>query len=248
MVGAAATPSTGMKLKVDIWSLFDLFGPGCAACGLPAERCGSLCAGCHADLPWLRGRGYCPDAIGGRSVGAIAPPTAAPPTAIAPPTRGLAACAYAFPVDALVQQLKFGGRLPVARPLGRLLAEAARERGGRLPQALVPVPLHPARERRRGFNQAEAIAQAVSHELGIPLRTDALRRIRDTPAQSGLDLAARQRNLRDAFAVVAGASLPAHVALIDDVITSGSTMAALTTLLRAHGVQHIEAWTVARTL
>lgn len=180
--------------------------------------------------------------------------------------RTLAACAYAFPIDALVQQLKFGGRLPLARPLGRLLADAVRRDalradgfrgaalagdalagdGHPLPAALLPVPLHPVRERQRGFNQAEAIARVTAAELRIPLLTGVVRRRRDTPAQSGLDLAARQRNLQGAFTVCG--PLPAHVALIDDVITTGSTMAAMATVLRRHGVARVDAWAVARTL
>lgn len=243
MVGAASKSSTVMEFKVDIWSIFDLIAPSCPACGLAAGRCGSLCAGCEADLPALRSP--CPrcglPATGGACTGHHDPAV----------ERTLAACAYAFPVDALVQQLKFGGRLPLARPLGRLLANAVRRdarpgAAGPLPAALLPVPLHPSRERQRGFNQAEAIARAAATELRIPLLAGAVHRRRDTPAQSGLDLAARRRNLQGAFTV--SEPLPAHIALVDDVITTGSTMAALASVLQAHGVRRVDAWAVARTL
>lgn len=242
-----------MKFQVNIWPIFDLVAPCCAACGLATDRCGSLCAGCTRDLPALQnpcprcglpaaGTGLAGDAGDGAGC------TGAHDPAV---HRTLAACAYAFPLDALVQQLKFGGRLPLARPLGRLLADAVRREtglrdGNPLPAALLPVPLHPARERQRGFNQAEAIARVVATEMRIPLLADAVRRRRDTPAQSGLDLAARRRNLQGAFTV--RGPLPAHVALVDDVITTGSTMAALATVLRRRGVARVEAWAVARTL
>lgn len=256
-----------MKNKINRWSLFDLFAPACAACGLGhAGGVGRLCAGCTADLPLLQevpapsrrrranDDALAPDPGRERSVGAPAVPATV-----------IAACAYAFPVDRLVQQLKFGGRLPLARPLGHLLADAVLEQGrqvversrlkplpretvGRemLPQVLVPVPLHPARERQRGFNQAEAIARVVGRELGIPVAARAVARQRDTSAQSGLGLDQRRRNLRHAF-ILRGV-LPPHVALVDDVMTTGSTLAAVAEVLRAGGVRHIEAWVVAKTL
>ncbi len=227
MVGAAPAPSTQMKFKVYGWSLFDLVAPACAGCGMahPAGV-GQLCAGCEADMP------------------------AAPHDADV-----IAACAYAFPVDTLIQRLKFDGQLPLARPLGHLLAHAVRVQrphDAPLPQALIPVPLHPARERQRGFNQAEAIARVVGRELAIPVCSRAVARLRNTSAQSGLDLEKRRRNLQRAFALQLNFTrqvpLLTHVAVIDDVVTTGSTLAALAGVLRAGGVRHIETWVVAKTL
>lgn len=167
-----------------------------------------------------------------------------------PPLTGIAvaATAYGFPIDSLVQQLKFGGRQPVARVLGDLLADTVRDRYRELtlPSALVPVPLHPARQRQRGFNQAERIAAAAGATLGIPVLRDAVQRLRATPAQSGLDLRQRRRNLRNAFRVTG--ELPAHVAIVDDVVTTGSTLLALGRTLHDAGVTRIDAWAVARTL
>lgn len=167
-----------------------------------------------------------------------------------PPLPGIvvAATAYGFPIDSLVQQLKFGGRQPVARVLGELLADTARARycGYTLPAALVPVPLHPGRQRQRGFNQAERIAAASGAALGIPVLRDAVQRLRATPAQSGLDLRQRRRNLRNAFQITG--ELPAHVAIVDDVVTTGSTLLALGRTLQGAGVTRIDAWAVARTV
>lgn len=210
-------------MKVDIWSLFDLLAPCCLCCGLPAGRALPLCAGCDRDLPRLAGDIPLPGL-----------------------DRCLAATAYAFPVDRLVQQLKFGGRLPVARVLGQVLAGAVREAGQPLPAVLLPVPLHPQRRRERGYNQAARLAAVAGGALGLPVLEQALVRTRATPAQSGLDLAARRRNLQGAFAV--RAPLPSHVAVVDDVVTTGSTLQAVATALRAAGVARVEAWAVAHTL
>lgn len=230
---------------MDIWSLFDLFAPPCLVCGLTAGRGLPLCRGCRQDLPLIPAP--CPTC-------ALPLPDDEAPTCPGcrrrPPLPGIAvaATAYGFPVDSLVQQLKFGGRQPVARVLGDLLANAARGRycGNTLPAALVPVPLHPARQRQRGFNQAERIAAAAGAALGIPVLRDAVRRSRATPAQSGLDLRQRRRNLRNAFRVTG--ELPAHIAIVDDVVTTGSTLLALGRTLQGAGVKRIDAWAVARTL
>lgn len=208
---------------MNIWSVFDLLAPVCPICGLAAGRRSQPCFCCHAALPRLPAN-----------------------TARLPGIdRHIAACAYAFPVDQLVQQLKFGGRMPLAGTLGQLLAQAAAADATR-PSALVPIPLHPDRAQQRGFNQAEALARVVGRTLQLPVLADRVVRTRATPAQSGLDLHQRQRNLADAFSVIG--PLPAHVALIDDVVTTGSTMLAMANTLRRHGVTRVEAWAVARTL
>lgn len=164
------------------------------------------------------------------------------------PGTVVSALLYTFPVNHLVQQLKFGGRLPVAPVLGRELAAAARRHYGSepLPSALLPVPLHPARLRQRGFNQAERLATAAGRVLGIPVLADRARRLRETAPQSSLDFAERQHNLDDAFH--ASGPLPAHVAIVDDVLTTGSTLQAVAGALAAAGAARIDAWTVARTL
>lgn len=230
---------------MDIWSLFDLLAPPCLVCGLNAGRGPPLCPGCRQDIPAIPAP--CPTcALPLPDPGAAA----CPACRRGPPLTGIAvaATAYGFPIDSLVQQLKFGGRQPVARVLGDLLADTVRDRYRELtlPSALVPVPLHPARQRQRGFNQAERIAAAAGTTLGIPVLRDAVQRLRATPAQSGLDLRQRRRNLRNAFRVTG--ELPAHVAIVDDVVTTGSTLLALGRTLHDAGVTRIDAWAVARTL
>jgi predicted amidophosphoribosyltransferase len=113
---------------------------------------------------------------------------------------------------------------------------------------LIPIPLHRERLRERGYDQALELARPLARELRLPLLDDALLRLRNTPAQSRLDAAHRRRNLRDAFAWRSTASVPAHVVLIDDVMTTGATLHAAARTLRRAGVQRVDAWVCARVL
>jgi len=164
----------------------------------------------------------------------------------------VAAFRYEYPVDEMIRRLKYQGQIVNARVLGVLLAQAVRERGLALPGLLVPVPLHAARLSERGFNQSSAIARHAGRMLDIPVLGAAVQRIRDTPSQTSLDVNERRRNVAHAFRVVEGG--PArrllavrHVAIVDDVTTTGSTLAELRGTLLAAGVERVEAWSVART-
>ena len=155
----------------------------------------------------------------------------------------LAAFEYGFPLDRLVQRFKFAGDLAVGRFLGeRLAARAAR---APRPDLLVAPPLAAARLRSRGFNQSVELARHVGRRLGVPLRADALVKLRDTAPQQGLGRRARRRNLRGAFrcrADVAGL----RVAIVDDVYTTGATAGEIARVLRRAGAREVVAWTVAR--
>jgi ComF family protein len=152
---------------------------------------------------------------------------------------------YAFPVDHCVRALKFHGQLEYGRVLGTLIAEARRARGAPLPALVVPVPLHASRYRERGFNQAAVIARFAARGLGIPLASRALERVRATAEQSHLPAAARAVNVAGAFR----ASTPLvgqRVALVDDVLTTGSTATAAASALREAGAVEVELWVAAR--
>lgn len=114
------------------------------------------------------------------------------------------------------------------------------------PQALVPVPLHRGRLRTRGYDQALELARALAQAGAPPVLADVLRRQRPTRAQSELGAKARRSNVHDAFVLRAGAPLPAHVALIDDVMTTGATVSECARVLLAGGVQRVDVWTIAR--
>ncbi len=163
----------------------------------------------------------------------------------------LAAFNYEPPVDELIRRLKYQGVIANARVLGVLLAQFALRHRTELPKLLVPVPLHDARWRERGFNQAAAIARYAGQLLGIPVARHAVKRTRDTPSQTALDVAQRHHNVRGAFAVgnprqVRRLCAAGHVAIVDDVITTGSTANEVREVLRAAGVRTVEVWAAAR--
>lgn len=116
-----------------------------------------------------------------------------------------------------------------------------------LPDAIVYVPMHPAKQRKRGFNPAQLLAEIAARQLGIAIMPVLQRPVRQ-PAQVGLNRKQRQRNLRRSFSLQPAVPLPAHVALVDDVVTTGATANTLCRLLRRHGAQRISLWTLAVTL
>ena len=149
-----------------------------------------------------------------------------------------------------VHALKFGGRRALATPLGDLLAEIApHELPEGPPHLVIPVPLHRRRERDRGFNQALLLAGRLGVAWGIPVRSDVLVRTVPTPPQTELSATARRANVRGAFAlrrpeVVSGR----HVVLVDDILTTGSTVSACARCLRDAGAKTIGVLTVARVI
>ncbi|UNK58831.1 ComF family protein [Pseudoxanthomonas daejeonensis] len=155
-----------------------------------------------------------------------------------------AAFLYLPPLDQLLPRFKFHHDLAAGRLLAQLMAHAFA--GLERPQALVPVPLHRGRLRRRGYDQALELARPMASTLRLPLRADLLQRVQATAAQSELDAVARRRNLQGAFRV-ADHCVPSHVALVDDVMTTGATLHAAASALRRAGVARVDAWVCART-
>jgi ComF family protein len=156
----------------------------------------------------------------------------------------VAALRYQAPVDRLVLDLKYHRKLDRSRVLGELLAARLGDLDVR-PNAILPVPLHRTRLRERGYNQSLEIARVVAARLRLPLLSNAAVRVRATTAQAALPLARRARNVRNAFA--ASADLKGlHVAIVDDVMTSGHTVGALAKALRRAGATSVSVWVVAR--
>ena len=153
---------------------------------------------------------------------------------------------YAYPLDHLVQGLKFRNELACGRVLGQLFAGCLLARGEPLPEAIVPVPLAPRRYRQRGYNQAIELALSIRRITGIAVRADVAIRQRETAEQAGLDRKARRRNVAGAFAAVAPLRVR-HVAILDDVVTTGSTVRELAEVLQRAGAEQIEVWAIART-
>ncbi|MBT8423060.1 MAG: ComF family protein [Gammaproteobacteria bacterium] len=197
-------------------------------------RCGDagagieLCPACLDALPWL-------DESLSRLSG--------------PGVSGRAALAYRPPVDGMVTALKYHRQRVYGRLLGELLAIRLQELPlqDRLPDCLLPVPLHRRRLRTRGYNQAALIARVVGYELRLPVVTHCLSRVRHADSQTGLGRGGRLQNLAGTFVAhnpVAGA----HVAIVDDVITTGATLRDCTRALLAAGAESVTCWVAARAL
>jgi ComF family protein len=220
---------------------FALLPPHCLLCGQSGSNRRDLCDACAADL--VRNRIACPRC-------ALPMQTPAPLCGEClqhePPfAAAFAPFVYASPLDQLVTRLKFGRNLAAGRVLSELWIDALRAASPSLPDALIPVPLHPERLRERGYNQALELARPLAKAFGIPLRDDVLVRTRATSAQSNLDALERHRNLRGAFSV-AGGTLPTYVSVVDDVMTTGATLhECARTLLRA-GAERVDVWALGR--
>ncbi len=189
-------------------------GQDCVLCGVESGN-SVVCAACEPRLP--------------RSAG---------------PDSAVAAYAYRFPVDRLVQRFKFGGDLAVGHWLGLQLAGRVQDLSR--PDILVAPPLWKAKLCQRGFNPALELARTLGRRLAVPVLWRGTARTRDTGAQTGLRREARQRNLEGAFRI--DRDLSGHsVAIIDDVMTTGATAEALAQALRAAGAARIDVWVAART-
>lgn len=217
-----------------------LWPPRCLLCADPGDDGLDLCRACHADLPFNLGacaRCALPLATAATTCGGC---LRRPP----PQASARAVFLYAPPLDRLLPRVKFHGDLASARLLAALMARSLAR--AEPPQALVPLPLHRSRLRRRGYDQALELARPLARALQLPLRDDLLLRRRATAPQSTLDGDDRRRNVRDAFAARVGAALPAHVAVIDDVMTTGATARAAATALQRAGVARVDVWVCAR--
>lgn len=151
----------------------------------------------------------------------------------------------AFPLDALLYRCKYGHDLASVAALAELAVQGLSGRVAPV-DAVIPMPLHPARQAQRGFNQSQEIVRPLARRLQIPVIDRQLLRIRDTSAQAGLTLAARRRNPRGAFAVN-GRLDGLVLALFDDVVTSGATLSAATRALLRAGAARVDGWVLART-
>lgn len=217
-----------------------IFGGTCYLCRGASDD--ALCAPCSAELPYLA-HPRCPScglpALAGTLCGrCLAEPPAFDAT--------IAAFAYAFPADVLVQGLKFRSELALARVLANELHAAVLAAPAIPVDLIVPVPLHDARLRERGYNQSMEIARGIASRLNVPLAPDACARVRDTAAQLDLPWKARRENVRGAFSC-ARALDGKTVAVVDDVMTTGATLAEVAATLKKFGAARVVNWVVART-
>lgn len=219
----------------------------CLLCDEAADAALAICTSCEAELPWLGG--HCQVcALPLPSQGLVCGDCLKKPPSFSKvevPWR------YAFPIDSLITRFKHQAKWPLGRLLGELLSHHllhAFDEGLSKPDLLLPVPLANKRQRQRGFNQAGLLCEWLSPLLQVPLQAHWLQRVIDTPAQQQLDAATRKRNLRKAFALTPGSAVSGlHVALVDDVLTTGATAESLARLLKKAGAARVDVYCLART-
>ena len=211
----------------------------CALCGTRSFN--SLCQPCTADLPQRRITG-CRLCAAVSSSGEICGHCLVDPPKF---DETVVAFDYVFPLDRLLQAYKFREHLALVNLFADALETAVRRRGGELPTRVVPLPLSRARLAERGFNQSALLAERVANSLKLKYAPHGLLKVRDTPPQSGLNREARQKNVRGAFDC--GGSLAGeHIALVDDVMTTGATLAEAAKAIKKAGATRVSAWVVAR--
>ncbi|MEH6639079.1 MAG: ComF family protein [Porticoccaceae bacterium] len=235
------------QIRYQIQNLGFLLFPGiCLLCQRRSKRKLDLCHACEAALPRLE-TGCLRCALPLLHPGVCGYCQGKPPSFTSVFTPYL----YQFPTDRMIHSFKYGGKFKYGRVLATLLAELLNNterlnNSAPPPDVLLPVPLHWRRQIKRGFNQAELIARALSRQLDIPINTRLISRTRYTDAQEGLSRRERQGNLRQAFTAtpdVKGLS----IAVIDDVVTTGSTAEAVAHCLVRAGAQQVQVWALART-
>ncbi len=212
----------------------------CVLCLAPGRS--GLCETCKVSLPKLPAQ-HCPSCLLPITPARVCGSCLANPPAW---TNATAALRYTFPVDAMIQALKYRPDLTLTPILADCLLSALSPLAD-LPDCVIPVPIHGTRLRQRGFNQALEISRYLCNQTGIRLLMEACSRSRDTVSQTELPWKERQKNVRGAFACrqdLAGK----HVAIVDDVMTSGATLNELSKVLRRQGAATISIWLIARAI
>jgi ComF family protein len=232
--------------------LDQIFPPGCIACRAATAAPGALCAGCWGRMRFIE-RPFC-DRLGTPFAADLGAEGLVSPEAIAnPPVYARARAVARFedgPARDLVHRLKYSDRMELARPLGVWMARAGTELVTEA-DLLVPVPLHRGRLAWRRFNQAAALADAVSRACGVPVEALALERVKRTHPQVGLSRPQRAANVQGAFKVSAGGRLRIEgraVVLVDDVMTSGATINAAARALLRGGARRVDVLVFARVV
>lgn len=224
--------------------LLTVYPPRCVLCGAEGMDDMDICEHCFRSLPWLESAcTQCALPLAWHSGNRLKcgrclqkPPAF---------DNSLSLFSYEQDVIRLIHQLKFHEKLVCARLLGGMLVSAIRQHETALPDCILPVPLYSTRLRRRGFNQSIELARPVASAFRLPLEIQSVIRRRDTHSQTGLDKKQRRRNIRGAFETVKSMDYK-HVAILDDVVTTTSTVNELARLLKRAGVRRVDVWSIAR--
>jgi ComF family protein len=218
----------------------------CLLCNEATQTTLTLCVQCLAQLPWLSQTcSRCALPL----EGVILLTECGQCLQQQPPfQRTIALFEYKPPIDKLINDFKFHARLTSGHVLGKLLAKKIRVSysGQALPELIIPIPLHTSRLRQRGYNQAVELARPIAHALQIPINRYDCQRTKSTLPQSKISALERRKNLRNAF--YCPPLTAQHVAIIDDVVTTTSTVREFAKMLQKAGVKKIDVWCIARTI
>lgn len=234
---------TNLKNNISLVANF-LFPSICAFCNINSNREIDLCTTCEQDLPFLKNYClYCAQPLPEKQIVCGHCLKNRPPI-----TRIFSLFHYQTPIDQLIVGLKFNNRLVNAKILGTLFANYLHgyyQKHDTKPEIIIPVPLHPNRLYERGYNQALELARPIAAMLQIPINHQLIKRIKNTQAQSLLSAKKRGQNINQAFTIIKNLKHE-YVAIVDDVITTGSTIVELCKTLRQQNVKKIDVWCCAK--
>ncbi|MDC9724617.1 MAG: ComF family protein [Gammaproteobacteria bacterium] len=211
----------------------------CRLCGSPSQEY-PLCCACINDLPLLGPA--CPRCAMPTTQGQLCGQCLSHPPE---QDQSISLFRYHEPIKRLIADLKYHDKLYLTQLFAHLMSKKLIH--SPLPHCLIPIPLHPKRLRQRGYNQSLELANSLSKQLNIPVSNRYLSRIINTPPQASLPFKQRKSNIQHAFKLMSS-NLPSHIALVDDVLTTGHTANIAAKLLRQKGIKIIEVWTIARTI
>lgn len=223
-----------------------VYPPRCVLCGSSGFNRMDICVACYRDLPWIESackQCAIPLAINGADAIECGHCLKKSPAF----DHSISLFSYQNDAIKLIHQLKFNEKLTNARLLGSMLAAAVQKNGTVLPDCILPVPLSKKRLRQRGFNQSIELARPIHRALNIPISTGSVIRVRDTQSQTGLDRKQRRKNILNAFHVIQPLNAQ-HVAIVDDVVTTTSTVNELARILKKAGVKRVDIWSIARAI
>jgi len=213
----------------------------CILCGVSGHQDLCLCQHCLDELPFIEDSCNCcgiPLTSQAEKCGAC---ISTPP----PNTACISLLHYQEPVDYLIKHMKYHNQLSIAELMGKLLVEKINQSDQPIPEQIIPVPLHFSRLQQRGYNQAVEIARSISRAFNIPINLTDCSRKRNTIPQYDLPSNLRSDNMREAFEVINEISAK-HVAIVDDVMTTGSTVWEFSQVLIDSGVERVDIWTCSR--
>jgi ComF family protein len=227
--------------RIDIKKIFNRFSASrCLLCLEKISRLG-ICSNCKKDFPFIK----------------TACPTCGTPIShesslcghclkTTPPfNQTYALFSYEPPIAQFILQLKLNHQLCYAQLFGEWMADFLKDKPK--PQMIIPVPLHPQRIRERGYNQSLEIARPIAKNLRIPIELWACRRVRPTKAQAELPETERKSNVKNAF-IVETSFQANHVAILDDVVTTGNTVSELARLLKKQSIKRVDIWCIAKAI